>query len=153
MSFDGLAEQSAILERTRTLNGGRVLAEIPDDTELERYADTKAIKPYIVVSFGELYDSVVDRSITGEEQQPAIMPVVWECWSPVEEDVRALAGAVRTLFRGWADGDNMSPLRFRGGGAFVRRDSQGAPSRFQRTVTMETLLNMSFQPDGPPIIL
>lgn len=152
MSIEATTEQEAILARAKVLFGGRVYDEIPDDQTLER-DDQLNVKPYAVVSFGELYDSVLDRSIAGEEQQPAIMPVVFECWSTSSSVCRTMAGAMRSRFRGWAANDNMSPLRFRGGGAFLARDSNGGPSRFQRAVTMETLLNMSFDGDssGQPV--
>lgn len=149
MSIEATAEQDAIIARAKVLFGGRVHDELPDDETLARDENLN-VKPYAVVAFGELYDSVLDRSITGEEQQPAIMPVIFECWSTSSSVCRSMAGAIRGRFRGWSAGDNMSPLRFRGGGAFLQRDSNGGPSRFQRTVTMETLLNMSFDDSSVP---
>lgn len=147
MSFDAIAEQEAILARAKTLVGGRVHDGLTDDASLERF-DDKTIKPYIVVWFGELYDQTTDRSIVGEEQQPVIMPMIFECWGATATVCRETAGKLRPLFRGWAATENMSPIRFRGAGNFMQRDSAGLPSRFQRTVSMETILNMSVETEG-----
>ena len=147
MSFDGIAEQEAILERAKQLVGGRIHDGLTDDLTLERDQDG-SIKPYIVVWFGEMYDQTTDRSLTGEEQQPVIMPMIFECWAPTATICREVAGKLRPLFRGWAANENMSPIRFRGAGNFMQRDSAGLPSRFQRTVSMETILNMSVQTES-----
>lgn len=144
MSFDGIAEQEAILTRAQTLMSGRFYDGIPDEDSLERDDTTGLVLPYGVVSFGELYDvGSNDRSLAGEDQQPAIMPVTFNLWGPSSSDVRRTSGATRVLFRGWAANQNMSPMTFRGGGSFLNRDSTGVPSRFLRSVTMETIINYS----------
>lgn len=146
MSVDATAEQDAILARAKAgLVGGRVYDSLPDETELERDPDSQQVLPYIVITFGALYPSPQDRTIEGAEQQPQIMPIVFECWAAIRRTAGQTAGAVRTSFLGWApDPSNASEIDLRGGGYFQSRDANGRPTRYMESVTGSCLLNMNF---------
>jgi len=143
MSLDALVEQEAILARARTLLGGRIYDGIPDETRLERDANN-VLLPYAVVWFGELFPAnPADRSITGAQDQPATMSVLFDIWSESATTSRQAISAFHGLFIGWSAGDNMSEMILRGSGAFSFHQTTTGPTRFSRTLTLQFTINNS----------
>jgi hypothetical protein len=143
MSLDGIAEQEAIITRLSVLCGGRIYDSVPEEEELERDDDSQLVKPYIVVSFGDVTPTFEDRSLAGEEDQPQLMVTVVECWGATMGQVRRTAGAVRGLLVGWSAGPNSTQVRLGRGGRFTQTDAEGRPTRYLQTVPNEMLLNMA----------
>ena len=145
MSLDTTAEEDAILGRLRAnLWSGRVLDEVPDETQIERDPATGMILPYIVLTFGTLFPFAEDRSIEGEAQQPHVLPFVAESWAATKNDARAGANGVIKLLTGWKPTpDNASEITLTGGGGGFSNYDQGRPVRFLRPVAGSCIVNMS----------
>lgn len=144
MSLDALAEQEAILARASTLLGGRVYDGIPDEERLTR--TDGVLDPYAVVWFGELFPSnPADHSLTGEEDQPATMSVLFDIWSESATTSRQAISAFHPLFIGWSANDNMSPMVLRGSGSFAFHQTTTGPTRFSRTLTLQFTINNSVE--------
>lgn len=143
MSLDAVAEQEAIIARASILVGGRIYQEIPDETKL--VLDTNGlVRPYIIISFTPVVPTARDRSLDGEEAQPHVMGVLFECWAATISAASRTAGAVRTRYTGWEPtANNSSQIMLRGGGAWARTDEAGRPIRYLETVSAETIINLS----------
>ena len=137
----GGLEQKAVLERAKTyLVGGRVFDYLPDEYELAR-DDSGQVRPYVVIHFGTVRALPTDRSLEGEEEQPHLMPFTVECWASTYEAARAVAGAVRQTFVGWAPTSSGGEITSPGGQSFRDRDSSGLPTRYLEAVALETIIN------------
>lgn len=147
MSVDGTAEQDAIKARIAApgagqLVGGRVLDSVPSEKLIPRDPESDLALNYIVLTYGSIYPSDLDRSIEGEEDQPQIMPIIAECWGPDADSVRRTAGAVRQRFIGFEPTENSTQIRLRGGGWFEQKSSAGRPELYMESVTGTTTINM-----------
>jgi len=151
MTSNPTAEMAAIRARARDrLFGGRVYDDIPDDKDLEFDAN-RMVRPYCIISQGIPVPTGRDRSLMGEEQQPFIVPVTFECWSAARAISEAMVGDATTLFLGWTPVEgNSAPLSLRGGGSFQDRSNSGRPSRFMNSVNWAMIVNLSIDPEFDP---
>lgn len=147
MALDASADETAILERLSVLWGGRVLDELPDESELER-DEVGVVKPYIVLTFGVLFPSGQDRSLDGEDAQPHVLPFVAESWGPTKNDARAGAYGVIRRLTGFKPTENSSEIALTGGGGGFANHDQGRPVMFMRPVAGMCIVNMQHDPDG-----
>lgn len=149
MSLDGFPEQQATLAYLAAnvaLCEGRAYDYIPEETEMVKDALGLLVKPYLIVTFAGVFPKEGDRSIEGPEQQPQVMPVVIECWSPNSIEARQMAGQVRVALTGRSpDANNAEAYDMRGGNWFDRRDTSGRPTRYCQTVTGATVINNSVE--------
>jgi hypothetical protein len=148
MSTSGVAEQEATLAYAQAqLLSGRIYDDIPDEAALARdeSSPTLPILPYGVLTFDAPFETELDRTLTGPEDQPLIMPVLFEFWAPTRKQAREAAGACRTTFIGWSpSATNATAYQaYRGVGFRNNRDSTGRPTRFVELVALATILNMS----------
>jgi hypothetical protein len=148
MSSEAYPEQELIIAKAISdvaLAGGRAYDEIPEEQDLEKDADGILILPYIVVAFGTLIPQEDSRSIEGYDQQPLIMPIIWECWAPTKRQARQLAGQVRTAFRGWQPNENSTQIEMSGGSWADPRNGAARPSRYLEAVTAQTVINQAVE--------
>lgn len=138
-----IAEQYVILERVKTLAGGRVFDGVPDDAEIPYDEEGSRLRPYLVVTFGIPVRAARDRSILGARFQPYIQPFTVDCYGASADDARRLASGLIDLLLGFTpDDQNASEIEMAGGGDFRERDTQGRPTRFIKRVQGEYLINM-----------
>lgn len=143
MSLDGAAEQEAIIARAQALVGGRIFTSMPEEATLPVDDVTALIKPYIIITFGQVIPFGRDRSIEGEASQPHVMPARFECWAADYDQARYTAGGVRTRFIGFEPTSNSSEMMVSGGYSLNNQDSTGRPTRYVELVSMETVINLS----------
>jgi hypothetical protein len=140
--LDPTADEDAIEARTKQLCGGRVFVDVvPEESKLETDPDTGLVLPYIILTFGSIFPKATDRSIAGEDQQPHILPMVFECWATTGRAARRTANALLPLFVGWEPSDNASELYLAGGRSFESRDNAGRPTRAMQSVTAQIEFN------------
>ena len=151
MSLDTTTEEKNILARVRAnAVGGRVHEMLPDEEQIERDPITGMVKPYIILTFGEVFPLGTDRSILGAAEQPHVLPIIGECWGATVNEARGAAVALRLLFTGWApSADNASEIELSGGGRFTSYD-RGRPVRYMRSVAASCVINMSIHDDTVP---
>lgn len=151
MAYDAVTEGDLLLGSLYGLCAGRVYEEGQVDEEeiVTTPGNYTQINPYIVVSFGEPYDSADDRTIAGEQQQPMIFPFQIKCYGYNASVARGVAGAVRTTIRGLKLNENSSAIRLGGGGQFAPATNVGADTRYMRLVTGEMTINMQVDTSTP----
>lgn len=148
MPSDAYTEEQLILARTQAeiaLAAGRAYDEIPEEQEIPKDALGINVLPYIVVSFGVTIPQADSRSIEGYDQQPLIVPIIWECWASTSAEARQMAGQVRVAFRGWQPNDNSTQIELSGGSWADPRNGAGRPTRCLVVVTGETVINQTVE--------
>lgn len=140
----GKNERAAIRTRLVTLCGGRQYPGVPEEAELVRDAN-QLPKPYLIITFGQLYPSYSDRTLDDAASQPQIMPIIVECWASVPLAAEETAGEVRRLLVGYQPdpGGNASEIELRGGGWFQQRSTDIRPARFMESISAEVTINLA----------
>jgi hypothetical protein len=145
MSFDGIDEETNILQRIGDLAGGRILNSEPDDTSIPVDSLGK-VRPYIVVSIGVPFaTSGGSRSMgDGEEHVPYTLTMVIGCYAKDRASLNLLYKAVAERLVGWTPVDgNSTPIKLPY--AFNSGSAQTAvrPAIMSKIAAMVTTINLS----------
>lgn len=143
-AFDGLAEADAILERGKTLVGGRVSEGIPDDSVLELMDDGSGrVKPFIGVLFGEPIPVLRDRTIMGEREQPHLLPISFVTVAADATTARTVSAALLRLYEDWQPSPSASGMVPAGGYQFGTKSTETKPGQYTRVRQMTTIINLA----------
>jgi len=141
--YDGLAEAEAILDRLRSLAGGRIYdGGTPDYEQLEKDSSGQ-VRPYAIVLFGEPIPDLSESTLGGITEQPFMLPVSVQWVAGNAGDLRRLAAAGATLLLDWTPTPASAPLRPYNGGEFTIKDTQDRPTRYSRISHWPVTHNLS----------
>lgn len=143
-NFTGIAESDDITARLKTLAGGRVVEDMPDDQQLPK---DKAgfVKPFLIVYYGSPIPAPHDRALgVGERGQPHVLPINVDCCGPDGDTCKRMMGSVMDLLLDFQPNHgNATPLKASGGYQYTRRASQTRPSIFVKGVSFVTTINLA----------
>lgn len=145
MTFDGYAERTAIMAELKQLAGGRVEQGLPDDLQVQRFAENGLIKPYINVQFGRPIPTTGDRGAgVGERKQPYLMAFTVECYADTADTAGRLAAAVTNLLIDFVPNEpNSTGIKGAGGYSYTKPIQQNKPTRFSEDCFFTVVINQS----------
>lgn len=131
--FTGETECANIIDRLKTLVGGRVWEiQVPDDVDLARVTDG-GVKPYIVVRFANPLSLSQGRSIAaGEQQQPHQITFTVIVIGSDADSVKSTMRVVNQRLVDFEPSDGATKIRSRGGFSYPNGDTGSRPTRFQK---------------------
>ena len=145
MSFDGIDEETNILNRLAGVAGDRILDMEPDDVSVP--IDTYGkVRPYIVLSMGAPFaHGADDRSMgDGEQDIPYTLTFVIGCYAGDRASLNALYKEVVSRLVGWCPNEGNAtdiriPYAFNG----ASEKTQVRPALFSKIAAMATTINLS----------
>ena len=145
-NFDGYAEGELIFDRlTANVAGGRVFDLMPDDVQIEKFADGK-VKPFVVFRYGTPVRTRSDRTIAGERLQPHRMPITIGSYAGALRIARQQTAHIMDLMLDWRPNENSSAFITDGGDSFSERESANTPTRFADLIYGSIVINMEPNP-------
>lgn len=146
MTFDGARERAYILASGTGVGafaGGRVYPTgVPDDEDLERFADGK-VKPYLIMSFSTPFANSRDRGVSGGERaQPHTMPFMATAIAGDADSAFKLIAAVQNRLVGVQPHPAATEIKATGGFSTSERDSTSRPTRFKEIAWFTTIVNL-----------
>ena len=142
MSYDGLIERKAIMERVENLAGGRVMKGVADDETHRRFLDG-SVKPYICMLFSTPFPVDAGRTMTaGDVDTPHVVTVTAVAYAGDPDTAEITGAALRRRLVDFQPTPTSTTLKGEGGYDSNNGDGKRKPTRWDDGSSFSYLINM-----------